>query len=58
MSTPEKPTKFTILEGIRPRTAPLSMQTSHNRALRRLRQNFASQPPRIKDASSKPDSVA
>jgi hypothetical protein len=41
MPTPEH--KFEILKGIKPRIAPLSMQTSSARALERFKRNIESQ---------------
>lgn len=57
MTSPDKP-KFQVLEGIEPKIAPLSMQTSHLRALERLRKNFANKPQRVEITPVEPDSIA
>lgn len=57
MTSPDKP-KFQVLEGIEPKIAPLSMQTSHLRALERLRGNFANKPQRVEITPIEPDSIA
>ena len=57
MPSPDKP-KFEVLKGIEPKIAPLSMQTSHQRALAQLRRNFAKKPQRVKKIPTNPDSIA
>lgn len=57
MPTPEH--KFEILKGIKPRMAPLSMQTSSTRALERFRRNIELQKnPTNKPSSPDPKSAA
>jgi hypothetical protein len=57
VKTPETPRKFIILKDVEPKIAPLSMQTSHQRALNRLKANFADQTTRIKIKPTDPDSA-
>jgi hypothetical protein len=57
MPTPEH--KFEILKGIKPRIAPLSMQTSSARALERFKRNIESQKkPTDKPSNSDPKPAA